>query len=755
MEVEKAERGEGSESNSDDSVSSQDHSEEILEAQKQLDNLQTFDAYKSLLVALRSARNDIFAIRAHRQAFANSFPLPPSVWIEWADDELRIASSASDRSFVANEVMRRGINDYMSIPLCTKLMNLQLERFQASECTADEVRATFEELKTSGATYHFTGGAELWRSFSRFLDISNASTEEKNLLIAEMQKVPVQFGKNEKMDSTMFDSAHSLKRPAEIDDLILSCETFEEKLCDVEGSPSAEDGNRRDELKVRYVMYAGFLAKINVKAAMSVWERCITEAFLDSSLWLEYAMFCREHLSNVELQHVLQRASRNVPWDLAVWRRIVWCIKHRCETKLISIETASNELTAVVKAVEKHVYSSTDWNGAMRLSIAIIMCYKELKLPSSIKETVFSTLAYNEEGSTQWGHCKFSMASVCIVEGDIQSATKHMEDVLSRRSSEVHWWLRCATLSMMAKCAADVVRGIFKRGVEELKRREDVEVLGASWNEFETGTLSEGMPSEEIQDLIENRQEVLPRVEVKKKQRHERKYNKEDVLVTKGKRNLQESKKRRKVTGSEKIDTLKTATKSNGAESKPVGSQEIVTHRQSDTNDDTAAEPKKIQYELNTVFINNLPYKATEQDLLEKFGDCGTVKGVRIPKRGDGAGKGIAYIEFEDNESTLAALKLHETPVLGRPIWVRRSKPPKTQRFRRAAPVRRGTARGRSRRGRSGVRLAIDVGGPSLASNEQIEDAVMTDSTPNQDAGAENGIERKSQNDFRAMLLRR
>ena len=45
------------------------------------------------------------------------------------------------------------------------------------------------------------------------------------------------------------------------------------------------------------------------------------------------------------------------------------------------------------------------------------------------------------------------------------------------------------------------------------------------------------------------------------------------------------------------------------------------------------------------LYVGNLPYSASEQDLLEKFGTCGTVESAKlITDRDTGRSKGFGFV---------------------------------------------------------------------------------------------------------------
>jgi RNA recognition motif-containing protein len=81
-----------------------------------------------------------------------------------------------------------------------------------------------------------------------------------------------------------------------------------------------------------------------------------------------------------------------------------------------------------------------------------------------------------------------------------------------------------------------------------------------------------------------------------------------------------------------------------------------------------------------TIFVSNLSFDTTEDDLRRLFGDCGPIKAIRLIKDRKQRSKGFAYVEWLDEEALVKALTRNQTVLSGRPINVVRSNPP------RAAP---------------------------------------------------------------------
>jgi nucleolin len=72
-----------------------------------------------------------------------------------------------------------------------------------------------------------------------------------------------------------------------------------------------------------------------------------------------------------------------------------------------------------------------------------------------------------------------------------------------------------------------------------------------------------------------------------------------------------------------------------------------------------------------TVFVGNLAWNASEDDIKAAFAECGNVWNVRLAMdRETGKPKGFAHVEFEDEAGPEAAVKLTGTEIAGRAIRV-------------------------------------------------------------------------------------
>ena len=77
------------------------------------------------------------------------------------------------------------------------------------------------------------------------------------------------------------------------------------------------------------------------------------------------------------------------------------------------------------------------------------------------------------------------------------------------------------------------------------------------------------------------------------------------------------------------------------------------------------------------LYVGNLPYSVSKQDLQETFAKCGTVESVNvITDRDTGQSKGFAFIEMSSNaEAQKAIQEVNGSTVDGRALTVNEAKP--------------------------------------------------------------------------------
>jgi RNA recognition motif-containing protein len=77
------------------------------------------------------------------------------------------------------------------------------------------------------------------------------------------------------------------------------------------------------------------------------------------------------------------------------------------------------------------------------------------------------------------------------------------------------------------------------------------------------------------------------------------------------------------------------------------------------------------------LFVGNLPFTTTENDLQDHFAQAGPVIGINIMQdRATGRSRGFAFVEMGTSEDALKAISMfHQKDFQGRPLTVNEARP--------------------------------------------------------------------------------
>uniref|UniRef100_A0A0B7AUQ2 RRM domain-containing protein n=1 Tax=Arion vulgaris TaxID=1028688 RepID=A0A0B7AUQ2_9EUPU len=110
---------------------------------------------------------------------------------------------------------------------------------------------------------------------------------------------------------------------------------------------------------------------------------------------------------------------------------------------------------------------------------------------------------------------------------------------------------------------------------------------------------------------------------------------------------------------------------------------------------------EKMEADGKSIYVGNVDYGATAEELEQHFHGCGSVNRVTILcDKFSGHPKGFAYIEFADKDSVITAMALDDSLFRGRQIKVT---PKRTNRPGISSTNRRSRGRGFSRGGGRGM----------------------------------------------------
>jgi RNA recognition motif-containing protein len=77
------------------------------------------------------------------------------------------------------------------------------------------------------------------------------------------------------------------------------------------------------------------------------------------------------------------------------------------------------------------------------------------------------------------------------------------------------------------------------------------------------------------------------------------------------------------------------------------------------------------------LYVGNLPYKATDEDLISLFGQAGTVESAHVMRdMATGRARGFAFVEMATDEDAHKAItEFHQYQMDGRPLVVNEARP--------------------------------------------------------------------------------
>ena len=101
------------------------------------------------------------------------------------------------------------------------------------------------------------------------------------------------------------------------------------------------------------------------------------------------------------------------------------------------------------------------------------------------------------------------------------------------------------------------------------------------------------------------------------------------------------------------------------------------------------------------IYVGNLSYQTTENDINNLFGQVGEVESVNIiTDRDTGRSKGFGFVEMGNEDADKAIAQLNGTELNGRSITVNEARPREDRGGNRGGGYGRGGGGGRGGRGR-------------------------------------------------------
>lgn len=701
-------------------------SADIISLQKAVAETDSFDAHFELVSALQKS-DDLDALRSARNVFAGRYPLPASIWNHWLKDEHRLAATQEEQTqFI--QLLTRAVEDCPSPSLCLYRLNAIISLENQSHPLA-KASTAFEEALWLGAAAHFSEGDLLWEAYRNSSSLPPSISDAPPL------------------------SSHS-------SDASDGCRVFESRL------ENTSEDTPQDQLVSTFLSYATYVAEFSRLSTVSVFERCLERFPSNFEAWSAYYKFSIGNHDNDRRFFVANRAVRACSSHILAWTNLVFSIP-TASSRFVTDHNAT--LIQTVDRIRPYVMKSDALRDAADLTKAIWTVYQALAAPAVAFEKIQSTVQFNVQGTVQWASAICHAAAVCVACSRLDEGVQLFERVVAVRSIEPRWWLAYAS-SLMRVRPAEEVRIIFERALNSVSNGTSLEVVEDAWLVFELdhgkdevvwrvmraidgarsrlsevgGAMFDADARQAPGKSLKWGRSVSKAGIKRRRTTNTKKPKKGDVKSEGHRKEIDNGSEKVPDTGEKPDVDMQDGVNVNEADGKSLKMNHTEPKGNQKDGDKKKTVPSKAEgsVEPKTIYVNNLPFHATEEDLREFFMSAGEIVDVRMPRRSDGASKGLAYIEFENDECVEKAITKRGT-IHGRSVWVKRSQPrPKKGKNDIGIRKRGGAALRNSRPGR--LRLAV-----SVSTDQDMEERASATGKVNEEMEGK----AKTQAELRAMLL--
>ncbi|XP_031498749.1 uncharacterized protein LOC116263234 [Nymphaea colorata] len=734
---------EGGHSSSADSDSddSEDEALDIRTLERAVqDSPNDYDAQVKYIKSLRKA-GEIEKLRAARESMSALFPLTPTMWQEWASDESSLSTSPEALTTVKN-IYERGVQEYLSIPLwCNYLNFIQEYNESVSTLTIDGVakmRDLFEQALTSGGL-HIAEGSKIWDAYREFeqayhLAIDEADAEEKarqtdrirslfhrqlsiplanmSFTLDEYKQWEIGQGKLDGM-TTDFDSIPSNVMSAYKKALGMynSRASYEERV-------SGPDVLETEKLQ-GFMSYIKFEERSGDPARTQVlYERAITEFPVSSDLWLNYTSYVDNKLKvpNV-IKAVYTRATRSCPWIGELWTRYLLSLER--------LGSSGEDLSLVFEQALQCSFSSfgeyldiflTRIDG-LRRELSTTSATSDDQNYDTIRKTFQRASEYfspHLKGTDEFLHLHAYWARLEVeLAKDPVAARGVWESLIKLSGSLLEVWQGYIAMEIGLKNIHEA-RSIYKRCYSKRFSGSGSKDICTSWLRFEReyGTLED---FDHAMKKVTPRLEELQLFQIQQEAKHQNHPSLESV-ERKGENLANNTSKKRKTDRGFSAMHPEAKRQKQISDGKPksmskqgrgfVGTSEHSSELVRPTSANEGSDEEKpredskpsLYIDQCTAFISNLSLDVTEEHLHNFFSEMGGVTAIRLLRdKFTGKSRGLAYVDFTDNEHLEAGIKQNRQKLLGKKVSIARSDPKQSKRSSGS-----GTSRGRGGRASDG-----------------------------------------------------
>ncbi|BAF22752.1 uncharacterized protein [Oryza sativa Japonica Group] len=792
-----------SDSDSDDGGEGGDAADELrIQALEQALQEQPLD-YESHVQYIQCLRKSgkIEKLRAAREEMNKYFPLTPKMWQEWTKDE----ASLRPESFEDIEKLyERGVQEYLSVRLWRDYLDFVEENDKSvSQCSPSgltKMRNLFERAITAGGL-HVTDGSKLWEAYREYemaiLTIIDDDDEEKakqvqrirvlfhrqlSVPLVDMESILAEYKSweaeqgNANDPTSNFDGVPSnvvaaYKKATEMYNVR---KQYEDQLSNADAS---DDDKLEEFLKyIKFEESSGDPARVQV-----LYERAVAELPVSTDLWMGYTSYLDKTLKvPAVLKSVYQRATRNCTWISELWVRYLLSLER--------IRASEEEL--------RHVFEQ-----ALQCSFPSIKEYLEIYLTrvDSLRRRMadgldFQLIRQTFMDATEFLSPQMGTEDLLLLHAywaklertlgnDLAAARGVWENTLKKSGSVLEVWQHYIAMEIETEHIHEA-RSLYKRCYTKRFSGSGSEEICHAWIRFERecGTLEDyDLAVKKVNPRLKELMMFKAQQEVKvdthvvpkettgsdfsQKRKSSKIPTKQQPPAKKKKDNPPKSAVLSDDHGSkEQISTGHVKTGEVSGE-KTQASMEVNLVDGSRRENTASKESKSNFYsDKCTAYMSNIDLTANEEHIRRFFSDIGGVTAIRLLRdKFTKKSRGIAYVDFSDNEHLEAAIRKNKHKLLAKKVSVARSDPSKGKKNREAGSFSKDQAtsgdRGETAEFANRPDKEIPKDKPTItgkntfaAPRSVVKPLGWTQKDEKSDVGAE---ELKSNEEFRNLLLKK
>lgn len=679
------------------------------------------------VIELLKKTDDFDKLRACRKHFCEFYPLTGEMWIGWARDEIKIAVSEEDKLFVEG-LFNKSVKDYLSVDLWLEFCQYSISGIGTKEGVV-KARDIHERAITA-CGLHVSKGSLIWETYREFelalLSMLSSSGSDDQVKVHTDQKLKVENLLKRQLRQPLFNMENTFNEYKQFvgdkvdqnvviayhkaSDKLKAREKFEHSLS--KDDPSLED----------YKAYTDFEIKEKDPARIQmIFERAITAHCLVTQLWEDYISYLESNLkiSSVSLP-VYERAIRNCPWSVEIWGQYLRAMER--------YESPHQQLVTVFEQGLSAGFSEP--NSYLSLWLAFIdysrrrteFSRDEVTQTMSELRTVFERAMEHLAscgGDPEMEVVKYLACIEADQFGSMENARVKWADIVQAHPYTASVWLEFIHLE---KTFGDKkhLRKAYQRALEKVFDNPEAIIKSYTQFEREEGSLDAFENCLKLSKLkmlkVEQQRAkgkgkeddmlVLQEAKIEKKKEKDKQFrrDKRQAESAAKKENTQNGKEEKDVFIKPNVpenmkprQTVKPPPGYPGDKSKvppppgfnennkrsvppPPGykGEEPAHKKQKTDNEELSVAERK----MRTVFVSNLDFEVTEDDIQEFMSSSGTIAEVRLVKHPTGKSKGYAFVEFEVKEDAEGA-KLRDNELMGkRPVYISECDPEKKTGFK-------------------------------------------------------------------------